>query len=124
VRDFSEASRRRLSSRDFRTPNIYYHTSVSAGGNVAFARQVTAGRLTTNFNGNVNANLDASADLYMGIPQYVFATPVLGGQAAHCGCRALRTQPASVDATMTGSLGPLGFTVSGSREDAITGWGD
>src|SRR5690349_15496212 len=58
----------------FSYANIYYHTSVSAGGNVAFARQVTAGRLTTNFNGNVNANLDASADLYMGIPQYVFAT--------------------------------------------------
>jgi len=104
--------------------NIYYHTSVSAGGNVAFARQVTAGRLTTNFNANLNANLDAKADLYMGIPQYVFATPVLGGQAAIAAAVPYGRSQASVDATLTGSLGPLGFTVSGSREDAITGWAD
>ena len=103
---------------------MYYHTSVSAGGNVAFARQVTAGRLTTNFNGNVNANLDAKADLYFGIPQYVFATPVLGGQAAIAMIVPYGRSQASVDATLTGSLGPFGFTVSGSREDAVTGFGD
>jgi hypothetical protein len=69
----------------FSYASVYYHTSVSAGGNVAFARQVSAGRITTNFNGGLSANLDASADLYLGIPQYVFATPVLGGQAAIAG---------------------------------------
>lgn len=31
---------------------------------------------------------------------------------------------ANVDATLTGAVGPLGFTVSGSREDVITGFGD
>jgi len=108
----------------FSYASIYYHTTVSAGGNVAFARQVTAGRLTANFNANVNANLDASADIYMGIPQYVFATPVLGGQAAIAAAVPYGRSRASVDATLTGSLGPLGFTVSGSREDATTGWGD
>lgn len=40
-------------------PLIYYHTSVSAGGNVAFARQVSRGNITVNFSGNINANLDA-----------------------------------------------------------------
>jgi hypothetical protein len=108
----------------FSYTSMYYHTSVSAGGNVAFARQVTAGRLTTNFNGNVNANLDAKADLYFGIPQYVFATPVLGGQAAIAMIVPYGRSQASVDATLTGSLGPFGFTVSGSREDAVTGFGD
>ena len=108
----------------FSYASIYYHTTVSAGGNVAFARQVTAGRLTANFNANVNANLDASADIYMGRPQYVFATPVLGGQAAIAAAVPYGRSRASVDATLTGSLGPLGFTVSGSREDATTGWGD
>src|SRR4029078_2437546 len=108
----------------FSYANIYYHTSVSAGGNVAFARQVTAGRLTTNFNGNVNANLDASAALYMGIPQYVFATPVLGGQAAIAAAVPYGRSRASVDATLTGSLGPLGFPFSGRTEDARSGWGD
>ena len=59
---------------------IYYHTSVSAGGDVAFSRQVTRGRLTANFTGNLAADLDADADLAMLIPSYVFARPVLGGQ--------------------------------------------
>jgi hypothetical protein len=108
----------------FSYASVYYHTSVSAGGNVAFARQVSAGRITTNFNGSLSANLDASADLYMGIPQYVFATPVLGGQAAIAAAVPYGRSRGSVDATLTGSLGPLGFNISGSREDAVTGWGD
>jgi hypothetical protein len=108
----------------FSYASVYYHTSVSAGGNVAFARQVSAGRITTNFNGGLSANLDASADLYLGIPQYVFATPVLGGQAAIAAAVPYGRSRGSVDATLTGSLGPLGFNISGSREDAVTGWGD
>src|SRR5262249_7761772 len=32
---------------------MYYHTSVDAGGDVAFARQVTRGNITTNFRGNL-----------------------------------------------------------------------
>ncbi len=62
--------------------SIYYHTSVSAGADVAFARQVSAGRLTVPFTGNVSARLNADADLGIATPSYVFATPVLGGQAA------------------------------------------
>jgi hypothetical protein len=62
--------------------SIYYHTSVKAGGDVAFARQVARGQITTNLNVSLNASLNADADLLMLIPQYVFATPVLGGQAA------------------------------------------
>ena len=61
---------------------IYYHTSVSAGGNVAFARQVGPGNITANFSGNVSANLDADVNLGMAAPTYVFKDPFLGGQAA------------------------------------------
>src|SRR5258707_11221530 len=61
---------------------IYYHTSVSAGADVAFARQVGPGGIKVPFTGNLNARLDADADLGFVIPGYVFATPVLGGQAA------------------------------------------
>src|ERR1700743_1750506 len=42
---------------------IYYHTTVSAGADVAFARQVGPGHLNVNFTGNVNASLNADADL-------------------------------------------------------------
>jgi hypothetical protein len=108
----------------FTLANIYYHTSVSAGGNVAFARQVTRGHLTANFNASVDANLDARADLYLGIPSYVFAEPLLGGQAAVALVVPYGRSSASVDATLTGSIGPFGFTRSASASDSATGFGD
>ena len=37
--------------------SVYYHTSVSAGGEVAAARQVTAGRFNPTVKVNLNANL-------------------------------------------------------------------
>jgi hypothetical protein len=102
---------------------IYYHTSVSAQGDVAFSRQVTRGRLTANFSGNLAANLDADADLAMVIPTYVFATKVLGGQFAVSLLGMGGRSEASVDATLTG-LGPLGFTLSRGRVDTVSGFGD
>ena len=105
---------------------IYYHTSVSAGADVAFARQVAPGRLNVNFTGNVTASLNADADLGLAIPQYVFATPVLGGQAAVALITAVGHARTSVDAALTGNfgLGGPGFTVGGSRTDQVTGFGD
>src|SRR3954454_2926531 len=47
---------------------IYYHTSVSAGGDVAFARQVSRGNITVPFSGSLNATLKADADLGMLAP--------------------------------------------------------
>src|SRR5215470_5872106 len=52
---------------------IYYHTSVDAGGDVAFARQVTRGNITVNFTGNVRAVLNADADIGFVSPSYTFA---------------------------------------------------
>ena len=108
----------------FSFANIYYHTSVSAGGNVAFARQVSRGNITANFTGGVNANLDARADLYFAIPGYTFATPVLGGQANVLLIVPYGRNRVSVDATLAGALGPFPFTVSGGRTDEVTGFGD
>ena len=90
----------------FSLATIYYHTSVSAGGNVAFARQVNLGHITANLTGNVAADLDARADLGFAIPSYVFATPFLGGQAAVLLLVPFGRSQASVDATLTGALGP------------------
>jgi hypothetical protein len=102
---------------------IYYHTSVSAGGDVAFARQVNRGRITANFTGNLAANLDADADLALVIPTYVFARKVLGGQLSVGVITLAGRNDVSVDATLTG-LGPLGFSISRGRSDEITGFGD
>src|SRR5258705_5713175 len=61
--------------------SIYYHTTVSAGADVAKAREITIGRIPANLNVNVSASLDARADLALALPTYTFATPVLGAQA-------------------------------------------
>ena len=105
---------------------IYYHTSLSGGADVAFARQIAPGRLNVNFTGNLTANLDAAADLAITIPQYVFAQPVLGGQAAVALLVPAGHGRASVDAALSGTfgLGGPGFTIGGSRTDEVTGFGD
>src|SRR5260221_5671436 len=58
---------------------VYYHTSVSAGADVAASREIQIGRFNPALTVNLNANLHASADLALVIPSYVFATPVLCG---------------------------------------------
>jgi hypothetical protein len=108
----------------FSWATIYYHTSVDAGADVAFARQVPIGQLTVPFTGNLSANLDARADLGIAIPQYVFATPVLGGQAAVALLVPFGRNTVSVDATLSAALGPIGFTIGRERTDSVTGFGD
>jgi hypothetical protein len=103
---------------------IYYHTTVNAGADVAFARQVHRGQLTVPFAGNLSASLDAKANLGIVIPQYVFASPIFGGQAAVAMLVPFGHNRASVDATLTASLGPFGFDVSGGRTDGVSGFGD
>src|SRR5262245_2543286 len=60
--------------------SIYYHTSVSAGADVARAREFEIGRIPITATANVSASLQARADLGLLMPTYTFATPVLGGQ--------------------------------------------
>jgi hypothetical protein len=100
---------------------IFYHTSVRAGADVAFARQVHRENINVNFNGNLNINLKAPPDIQFFAPTYVFATPVLGGQAAFSLLGAYGRSQASVDATLTGSGG---LSLSGGRTDTTWGFGD
>jgi hypothetical protein len=108
----------------FTFSTIYYHTSVTAGADVAFARQVHRGNINVPFTGNVDINLKAKADLAMAVGSYVFATPVLGAQASINLLVPYGRSSADVSGTLTGAIGPIGFTVSGSRSDSITGFGD
>jgi hypothetical protein len=82
---------------------VGYHTSVSASGNVAAARQVSIGQVPATANVNLNANLNASGNLVFISPTYTFATPVLGGQLA---------------------VGPIVATRNGFLSDSLTGVGD
>jgi hypothetical protein len=110
----------------FSVANIVYYNQVSAGPDVAFARQVALGNITVNFNGNFNANLHASAEpLYMAIPGYTFATPVLGGQFSVFAAIPYGRIETSVDATATGSFGfGPGFTIGRSLAETVNGFGD
>jgi hypothetical protein len=111
----------------FSFANILYYSQVSAGGNVAFAKQVPLGNINVNFNGNFNANVHGSAEpLYLAAPAYTFATPVLGGQANVTVAIPYGRIQTSVDATLTGNLGlgGPGFTIGRSLTEAVTGIGD
>jgi hypothetical protein len=111
---------------------IYYHTSVSAGADVAIARERTLGNIPLNLSlsANVNANVSSRADLDFLMATYVFKTPVLGGQASFSLLGAYGRVDTSLGAQLSGTLSataagfPLG-SVSFSRFDTIndTLWG-
>jgi hypothetical protein len=66
----------------FSLTTVYYHTSIQGGGDVAAARQVSRGNLTGTVPVNLDIHVNVGLDAGLAIPTYVFATPVLGGQAA------------------------------------------
>jgi hypothetical protein len=108
----------------FSFASIYYHTSVTAGGDIVFARQVSRGNITANFVGNLDARLKGRADLGMFVPSYVFADKIFGAQASVSLLVPFGRNQAEVDATLTGAIGPFGFVISRGRSDAVTGFGD
>jgi hypothetical protein len=89
---------------------IYYHSSVASSGGKTFV-----------LGGGVAAGLNARADLGFFGPTYTFETPVLGGQASISLLGVAGHPAASINATLTG---PLGRTISGSRDDDRTAFGD
>ena len=103
---------------------IYYHTSVSAGGDVARAREVTIGRFNPTVNVNANVNLHADADLGLLQAGYTFATPVLGGQLNVNMTGITGRNSVSVDGTLTAMVGPLVATRQGSIDSSVSGFGD
>ena len=106
----------------------YYHTSASAAGDVARAREITIGRIPINLNANLSATLDARADLGWAMPIYTFATPVLGGQASVGAVGMYGRVSTSLAGTLAGTLttpgGTIPFSRSESISDAVWGFGD
>jgi hypothetical protein len=112
----------------FSFTSMYYHTSVSAGADVARAREIQVGRLSATLAASVNANLDADADLGFFIPSYTFAPPVLGGQLTLGLLVPYGRNSVSVDAALNAALLVGPFAIAGSRffsaADSVTGFGD
>jgi hypothetical protein len=104
--------------------SIYYHTSVSAGADVAAAREAQIGRFNPTLNVNLNASLHATADLAIIVPSYTFATPVLGGQLAVQMGTITGTTSANVNGTLSASLPPFNLLRTDNISDTTTGFGD
>src|SRR5450432_3091039 len=104
--------------------SVYYHTSVSAGADVAAAREIQIGRFNPALNVSLNANLHANADLAIIVPSYTFATPVLGGQLAVQMGSIVGSTSANVNGTLIATLPPLGVIRTDSIGDTVTGFGD
>lgn len=89
---------------------IYYHSDVAAGAGQQFPR-----------GGRVDVGISGKADLAFFGPSYVFATPVLGGQASISVLGAAGRSEASAALSLTG---PLGNTIALNRTQDLTSFGD
>jgi hypothetical protein len=109
---------------------IFYHDSVSANGNVALAREIEIGRIPANLTANFNANINANVNLGFVAATYVFATPVLGGQASASLLGAYGNNSTSLAGSLTGTLAlPGGVTAPfptrfDSISSSLTAFGD
>jgi hypothetical protein len=92
----------------FSTTN--YYDSVSAGKNAEFE-----------LGGHVVAGLSAHVDLEYSTVAYAFPTQVLGGEAILSMSSIFANNNTSISGTLTG---PNGNTISGSRSQTTTGFGD
>ena len=108
--------------------SIYYHTSVSAGADVARAREFEIGRIPVNLTASVSASLNARADLALVMPTFTFATPVFGGQLTLGAIGIYGGVNTSLAGSVTGALatplGTLPFSRFDSISDSVTGFGD
>jgi hypothetical protein len=103
---------------------INYYTNVSGSGNEALSREVTIGQFNPTLNASLNANVHAKVDLQMVIPSYVFATPVLGGQASVSLLGLYGSNDSNLNATLSGTLGPIPFTRTLNLQQTTSGVGD
>ena len=109
--------------------SFYYHTSVSAGGDVARAREITIGRFPANLTATVSANVNANVDLGFLAGTYTFETPVLGAQASASLLAAYGNNSTSLAGSLTGALtvpgvGSLPFSRFDTIDSSLTAFGD
>jgi hypothetical protein len=111
----------------FNFASVFYHTSVGASGSVAAQKQIEIGQLrprNLNLNVNLDVNLDARANLVFLLPGYTFETPIFGGQLWVGVATIAGKQTATLDGTLTASLGPLSVTRQGQISDSASGFAD
>jgi hypothetical protein len=108
----------------FSQAEVYYHAPVNGGGDVAIARQVPIAGVTTTVPTTLDIHVGVDTNLLLSIPSYVFATPVLGGQAAIGLLIPYGGNKVSLDQTLVGPRGPVPSSLSGPASDSVSGFGD
>jgi hypothetical protein len=110
----------------FSLTSTYYHTSTSAGSDVARARLIRIGRLSDVSDTGVTAVSISPEDLVTLTPSYTFATPVLGAQATIAATATYGRKRTTNDLMITGALTSGAVTESRFEtiSDTITGFGD
>lgn len=103
---------------------IYYHTTVSAFGAAAAAREIQVGRFPANVNTSLNLSLSGQGDLMIIAPTYTVAEAVLGGQLSFTLAGIYGRNAASLAGTLTAAVGPITTTRNGFLEDALVSYGD
>ena len=105
----------------FSIAEIYYHSPIRGGGDVAIARQIPIAGVTTKVSSALDIHIGVQNDLLLSIPSYVFATPVLGGQLQIGMLIPYGRNKVFVDQTI---IGPMGMLGGPPMTSAITGFGD
>ena len=104
----------------FTFSSTYYHTSVSAGGDIARAREITVGKFPISLSGSANLQLNSAANLGIFNAVYALPTPVLGGQAVIGMMGLFGGSSTAVNGSLNGVLqGPGGMLFPFSRSDSI-----
>jgi len=103
---------------------FFYNTNVRAGADVATAREITIGRFNPTVNLGASLRLSNDTPLQAFFPNYVFSSPVLGGQFSLGMLGFVGTPSTTVSGTVTAAVPPFTFTRTDSITDSVTGNGD
>jgi hypothetical protein len=101
-----------------------YNTNVTAGADVARAREITIGQLTPNLTLTASAHLRNDTAFEWINPGYAFATPVLGGQVSVGVGTLVGWGNTSVNGTVTASIPPFSVTRTDNLNSEAAGNGD
>jgi hypothetical protein len=108
----------------FSLAEVYYHSPVKAGADVATATQIPRAGVLTKLPATLDFHLGVQTDLMLSIPTYVFATPVFGGQLSVGLLIPYGRNKVAVDQTLIGPKGGSPPSAGGPLIDSVSGIGD
>jgi hypothetical protein len=112
----------------FAIMSIYYHTTVSGGGDIALSREFQIRNIPARVSATLNGSVHATGDLGFVFPNYTFATPVFGGQANFGILAAYGNVDTHLNGALSGTATAGGVTVpflrTDSLSDSTTGFAD